>query len=191
MKMSFKLLSVVLLLQIVTGVLVFTITRGYYLDQALSHHDALSGRTVRADDMSTDELIRGLQKYTQQGPSDNPGEINQQANEAFQRRDFVRAAALYQRLIELSPEDASAYNNLGLTLHYLGRSKDALEILKLGSELQPDFQRIWLTLGFVRSGVGQREAARQAFERAVALGSDTDPGKSARQMLQKLPELTP
>ncbi|MGD8588581.1 MAG: tetratricopeptide repeat protein [Chromatiales bacterium] len=192
MKISIKLLSVILLLQIVTGVVVFTITRAYYLDKAGSNPVALSDQQAGTADLTTDELILSLEEELRVQPaSNNPAQINQQANEAFQQQNFERAAALYQRLVELSPEDASAYNNLGLTLHYLGRSDDALQILKMGSELQPSFQRIWLTLGFVNKGIGQNVAARQAFEQAIALGADTDPGRSAQEMLQELPQSTP
>jgi Flp pilus assembly protein TadD len=191
MKIGFKLVSVVLLLQIVTGVLVFTLTRAYYLETAAPNPDAMSDRQAETVDLTTDELIQSLQKLTERPVSANPAEINQQANEAFQQQNFQRAAGLYQRLLELSPEDASAYNNLGLTLHYLGRSEDALEILRMGSELQPNFQRIWLTLGFVNKGMGRNAAARQALERAIALGADTDPGRSAQAMLRELPRSTP
>jgi Flp pilus assembly protein TadD len=179
-------------LQIVTGVVVFTITRAYYLDKTGSNPVALSDQQAGTADLTTDELILSLEEELRVQPaSNNPAQINQQANEAFQQQNFERAAALYQRLVELSPEDASAYNNLGLTLHYLGRSDDALQILKMGSELQPSFQRIWLTLGFVNKGIGQNVAARQAFEQAIALGADTDPGRSAQEMLQELPQSTP
>ena len=192
MKINFKLFSVILLSQIVTGALVFTLTRAYYLDRPASNPGTASARTVDPADLTTDKLIRSLEeKLTAQSASANPAELNQQADEAFQQQNFERAVELYQRLVELSPEDASAYNNLGLTLHYLGRSQDALQILKMGSELQPDFQRIWLTLGFVNKGIGQNTAARQAFERAIALGADTDPGRSARAMLQELPQSDP
>jgi tetratricopeptide (TPR) repeat protein len=179
------------LLQIITGVLVFTLTRAYYLDRARSDPKTSTIQQAETADLTTDELIHSLQKLTQQPASANPTQISQQADEAFRRQDFARAAELYQRLVELSPEDASAYNNFGLTLHYLGRSEDALAILKMGTELQPDFQRIWLTLGFVNKGIGQNEAARQAFERAIALGPDTDPGRSAQTMLQELPQSAP
>jgi Flp pilus assembly protein TadD len=192
MNINSKLIAVVLLLQIVTGVVVFAITRAYYLDTAGDDSVAMSRQQAETANLTTDQLIRSLEeKITQQPTSENPAELNQQANEAFQRQDFERAAELYQRLVELSPEDASAYNNLGLTLHYLGRSDDALQILQMGSELQPNFQRIWLTLGFVNKGIGKNPEARQAFERAVALGADTDPGKSAQAMLHELPPTAP
>jgi len=187
MKISFKLISVVLLLQIVTGVVVFAITRAYYQEQTATG----SGQAADAQDLTTDDLIQALKQHAELGLPDDPEILNQQANQAFAQQDFARAAELYQKLVELSPEDASAYNNLGLTLHYQGRSRDALEILRMGTDLQPNFQRIWLTLGFVNKGIGENEAARQALERAIELGADTDPGRAAREMLDKLPAPAP
>lgn len=187
MKLDLKLISIFVLMQIVTGVLVFTITRAYYTDNPVINPNTSQSATSEGDDLSTEELIRGLQEYNDQTVSNNPEEINQQANALFQRGDYAKAAALYQRIIELSPEDASAHNNLGLSLHYLGRSTEAVGILQRGTELQPDFQRAWLTLGFVRSGMGQNDAAKQALKRAIELGPETDPGKTAKEMLSKLP----
>jgi len=74
-----------------------------------------------------------------------------------------------------------------LTLHYLGRSDEALKILKRGTEIQPQFQRTWLTLGFVQSRVGNFQEAKEAFKQAIELGPETGPGKSASEMLSKLP----
>ncbi|MDJ0806077.1 MAG: tetratricopeptide repeat protein [Gammaproteobacteria bacterium] len=137
--------------------------------------------------MTTEQLIDSLQNYPQPTASNDPMVVDQQANEAFQSADYVRAAELYQRVIELAPHKVEPYNNLGLTLHYLGRSSEALTVLKRGSELDPRFQRIWLTLGFVQSGVGNVEEARLALQRAVDLGVDTPPGRNARELLDKLP----
>ncbi len=187
MKLDLKWIAIAALIQILAGVLVFTMTRAYYLDVQSNSIDASQPGTFKMGDLSTEELIRELQVYNDQTRSDDPAEINQQANVLFQRGDYARAAALYQRLIELSPDDASAYNNLGLNLHYLGRSTEALEILQRGTQLQPEFQRVWLTLGFVQSGVGHKDAAKRAFKRAIELGPETEPGKSAKDMLSKLP----
>ena len=187
MKLDLKLLSIIALIQILTGVLVFTITRAYCTNTPAANSNVSRAGAAKMDDLSTEELIRGLQEYNDQALSNNPEELNQQANAVFQQGDYAKAAALYQRVIEISPEDASAHNNLGLSLHYLGRSSEALGILQRGTELQPDFQRVWLTLGFVRSGLGQNDAAKQALKRAIELGPETDPGKTAKEMLSKLP----
>lgn len=132
-------------------------------------------------------MMKSLQKSPPAIQSDDPAEIDRQANQYFQDKDYDNAARLYRRVLELSPDNVGTLNNLGLTLYYLGRSSEALEMLRRGSDLQPEFQRIWLTLGFVESGLGNIPEAKQALQNAIELGPETDPGKSATKMLSKLP----
>ncbi|MEN8180416.1 MAG: tetratricopeptide repeat protein [Pseudomonadota bacterium] len=187
MKLNLKSISIILMLQIITGLAVFMLTRAYYMDEASLAKGTTASSAMGQTELSTDELINSLQNYPQLNPSSDPMEIDTLANEAFQRGDYAKAAKLYQRVIDLAPLKVEPHNNLGLTLHYLGRSAEALEILNHGTELDPSFQRIWLTLGFVQSSVGNAQEARQALERTVELGADTEPGKSASEMLGKLP----
>jgi Flp pilus assembly protein TadD len=81
----------------------------------------------------------------------------------------------------------NTYNNLGITLYYLGRSTEALRILNEGVAVDSTYQRIWLTLGFVNSQVGNAEQARQALTTAVQLGADSEVGRTAQEMLGNLP----
>lgn len=187
--MNIKTISIVLALQIATALSVFLLTRSYYLDQPKIVDNTSPPSNSPALGESTQALIDSLQNHPQLQiqNSEDPAEVDRQANEAFLNGDYPTAARLYQRVIELAPHQAEPHNNLGLTLHYLGRSEEALEILHRGVELGPEFQRIWLTLGFVQSGVGNIEAAKQAFNRAIELGPDLPPGKSAQEMLNKLP----
>ncbi len=187
MKLNFKLISIILVIQIFTGLVVFTLTRSHYLNENTSGNSTAAPLATGQAELSTEELISSLQNHPQINTPSDPIELDNQANKAFESGDYRTAAELYQRVIDLAPHKVEPHNNLGLTLHYLGRSAEALEILKRGTELQPDFQRIWLTLGFVQSGVGNVQEARQAFERTLELGADTDPGRSANEMLNKLP----
>jgi hypothetical protein len=52
--------------------------------------------------------------------------------------------------------------------------------------VDPSYQRIWLTLGFVNSQVGNTGKAREALTTAAQMGADTEVGQSATQMLQDL-----
>jgi Flp pilus assembly protein TadD len=79
------------------------------------------------------------------------------------------------------------YNNLGITLHYLGRSAEALRWLNEGIAKDPTYQRIWLTLGFVNSELGDTGQARIALTKAVQMGADNEIGQSAVRMLENLP----
>lgn len=187
MKLNFKLISIILMIQIFTGLVVFTLTRAYYLNEASSENVTATSSATGQTDLSTEELISSLQNHPQINAPGDPIELDNQANLAFESGDYPKAAELYQRVIDLAPLKVEPHNNLGLTLHYLGRSTEALQILQRGTELQPEFQRIWLTLGFVQSGLGNVQEARQAFERTIELGAETDPGRSASEMLSKLP----
>jgi Flp pilus assembly protein TadD len=118
--------------------------------------------------------------------SQDPIEIYRQAEEFFANRQYDRAAELYARLLAFSPNDGEIYNNLGLTLHYLGRSGEALERLNEGVAVDPENQRIWLTLGYVNSQLGNAEQARTALTNATQIGTDESIRRSAMQMLKNL-----
>ena len=97
------------------------------------------------------------------------------------------AASLYGQLLLIDPSNVDTHNNLGITLHYLGRSAEALDRLNEGALLDPGYQRIWLTLGFVNQQVGNIEEARAALTTAAEMGTDSAVGKSAERMLGELP----
>jgi tetratricopeptide (TPR) repeat protein len=119
--------------------------------------------------------------------SDDSQSIAREADELFAAKQYDRAAALYERLIALDAGNVGLYNNLGLTLHYLGRSSDALDRLAAGAALDPQYQRIWLTTGFVNLQLGRTEAARAALQKAAGVGDDAAIRDSAEKMLATLP----
>ena len=105
------------------------------------------------------------------------------ADRLFAARRFEKAIPLYQRVLELEPADAETYNDLGLSLHYVGRADDALQVLQEGTELAPAFQRIWLSLGFVALQNEKPELARKALEQAEVLVPGTDIAAEATRLL--------
>jgi len=119
-----------------------------------------------------------------------PGDatLAQQADQYFADRQYDRAAELYARLLTLAPDNAEVYNNLGLTLHYTGRSTEALAKLSEGIAVDPTNQRIWLTTGFVNAQLGNIEDARTALSNALFMNPDNDVGRSAATMLEGLPQ---
>jgi Flp pilus assembly protein TadD len=105
----------------------------------------------------------------------------------FANRQYGKAAQLYEQLLAFQPNDADIYNNLGLTLHYIGESTEALRRLNEGVAVDPQYQRIWLTLGFVNSQLGNIEQARAALTTATQIGTDETVRQSAKNMLEDLP----
>jgi len=120
--------------------------------------------------------------------SQDPVELSRQAAQFFSNRQYDKAADLYGRLLELSPNNVDILNELGLTLQYLGRSDEALGRLKQGVAADPTHQRIRLTLGFVYGQIGNAKEARAALTAATQLGTDQAVRQSALDMLKKLPQ---
>jgi len=113
--------------------------------------------------------------------------LARQADEFFAKEQYQQAADVYQQLLATGQNDVDTYNNLGITLHYLGRSTEALDVLNKGVAVDSNYQRIWLTLGFVNKQLGDNEQARMALTTAVQLDAANDVGKSAAKMLEGLP----
>jgi Flp pilus assembly protein TadD len=101
----------------------------------------------------------------------------------FESRNFQQAIALYEKVLELNPDDVDSYNDLGLAQHYLGKSDIAAETLVKGTQVNPSYQRIWLSLGFVLAASGRNVEARPALKKAVELAPDSTVGKEAERIL--------
>ena len=177
--------------QIVFGLTVFAITRQYYIQDS----DNLSDEPTEISQpsfvwpdgiMETNPAQLNSSTFSQSTIED-PAEISRQADEYFTKKQYEKAAELYERLLVLGPNNVETYNDLGITLHYLGRSSEALSRLNEGVAVDPTHQRIWLTLGFVYSRVGNTESARTALTAAAKIDADNEIGKSAVKMLENLP----
>ncbi len=166
--------------QILFGLTVFTVTRQYYIHD--SENISAAPATVRQPALAWSDLISDSNSTTQ-----DPVEIARQANESFSSQRYEQAAVLYERLLTFDPNNVETYNNLGITLQYLGKSTEALDKLNKGAAVDPTYQRIWLTLGFVNSQLGNIEEARTALNNAVQMDADNGVGQSAAEMLESLP----
>jgi tetratricopeptide (TPR) repeat protein len=177
--------------QVVFGLSVFAITRQYYLydSDSVSTDPTTTGQSSSVWPDQTENINSTLINSAtfSQSTIGDPAEISRQADEFFANQQYDAAAGLYERLLTLGMNNADTYNNLGLTLHYVGRSTEALSRLNEGAAADPTYQRIWLTLGFVNSQLGNFEQARTALTTAVKLNSDNQVGRSSAKMLENLP----
>jgi len=177
--------------QIAFGLAVFGITREYYdgTGEANSVAAASASRTTTAvsepANTFTPEMIDTL--VTLQPDMTNPVEISRLADQYFANKQYEKAAEWYEKLLEFGPDNVDTLNNLGLTLHYLGRSEEALVRLNQGAMTDPTHQRVWLTLGFVNNDMGNVEDAKAALSTAVRINSENSVGQSAAGMLARLP----
>jgi len=177
--------------QVVFGLAVFAITRDYYIQdvEKVSAHPPTIGQStpVWPNGITETQIARLSSPAPSEPTIQDPIEISRRANDYFANRQYDRAAEMYEQLLAFSPNDAEIYNNLGLTLHYLGRSTEALGKLNEGVAADPEHQRIWLTLGYVNSQLGNTEQARTALTTATQIGTDESIRQSAMKMLEGLP----
>ena len=177
--------------QVLFGLAVFAITRDYYgrdADNAGARPSTTSqSALVLPDGISPSDIAQLGSPAAGMSIVRDPAEISRQADEFFATRQYDKAADLYERLLAFSPNNAEIHNNLGLTLHYLGRSTEALQRLHEGIAADPAHQRIWLTLGYVNSQLGNTEQAREALTTATQIGTDESIRQAAVKMLQELP----
>jgi tetratricopeptide (TPR) repeat protein len=177
--------------QVLFGLAVFAITRDVYKQEParLSSHPTTiaSPGSVWPQGITETNIARLAPGVFGEANMDDPVEISRRADQFFANRQYQQAANAYERLLALDPQNAEIYNNLGLTLHYLGRSDEALRRLNDGIAVNPENQRIWLTLGFVNSQLGNVEQARKALTTATETGSNETIRQSAMKMLEALP----
>jgi len=176
--------------QLAFGLTIFAITRQVYLPDSTNAKEvpaALGQSSIEwTDRISEINPALALSTTPNQVALNDPVEISRQADQYFANQQYALAAGLYEKLVEIAPNNVDALNNLGITLHYLGRSSEALDWLRAGVALEPANQRIWLTLGFVNSQLGNIEEARAALTTAAEMGTENAVGQSAKKMLEEL-----
>ncbi len=176
--------------QVAFGLAVFAMTRQYYIQDTATVSAVPAAQTSAATEWAGSkeggELEQLITSFPGPANTTDPSVLSDQADEAFVNQQFDRAADLYHQLLMADPGNVDTYNNLGITMHYLGHSEEALGVLNEGIKVGPDYQRIWLTLGFVNSQLGNNMQAKSALTTAVELGADTEVGQSAAEMLRAL-----
>jgi Tfp pilus assembly protein PilF len=183
--------TLLVLFQVFFGLAVFAFTREYYRQdtQTVARHPQVANPSMSSwsQGITATDISRlsspGLVEST---PTD-PTEIYRRAEQFFANRQYRQAAELYEQLLTFSPNDAEIQNNLGLTLFYAGRTDEALRTLNEGVAANPEHQRIWLTLGYVNSQLGNTDKAREALTRATQTGGDASIREAAMEMLAELP----
>ncbi|MCG9890816.1 MAG: glycosyltransferase [Thermosynechococcaceae cyanobacterium MS004] len=98
------------------------------------------------------------------------------------------AEPLLKKALQLQPDWAIAYYNLGLLHKALGRLPEAIAAYQKAIQLQPHSPAAYQNLGVVYLKLGQIPAALTSFSKAIALYQESSPAEAA-QLQHKLQEL--
>ena len=74
----------------------------------------------------------------------------------------------YRQAVAIAPERAELWHNLGATCAALDARDEALDAFAEAARLRSDWAEPWHARGFLLFGAGRIEAAREAFEAALA-----------------------
>jgi tetratricopeptide (TPR) repeat protein len=93
----------------------------------------------------------------------------QAALDHHQQGDLVGAKTAYEAILEAEPDNAQAWQMLGLVAHQAGDADTALEKLGHAASLRPDHADIHINIAEVLRGRGDAEEAIGAYRRAIAI----------------------
>jgi tetratricopeptide (TPR) repeat protein len=85
---------------------------------------------------------------------------------------FQESIIVNQKVLEISPNDADAHNNLGVTLQELGRLEDAATSYKKAIEIKPDYADAHSNLGNTLKDLGRLEDAETSYKKAIEIKPD-------------------
>ncbi|MBI5345163.1 MAG: tetratricopeptide repeat protein [Deltaproteobacteria bacterium] len=131
-------------------------------------------------------LLSDLEARLGKNPDDTDT-LTSVADTYFELKQFEKAAAYYKKVIEKKPTNTDVYNDIGLSFHYLGDSKEGLKYIEDGLKRNPYHQRMWLTKGFILAyGMGDLDGAKEAWEKSKALNPESRVGKAASDYLAQI-----
>jgi tetratricopeptide (TPR) repeat protein len=94
---------------------------------------------------------------------------------AANRADAARAALL--EIVRITPNDPSAWNNIGVLAARTGTPQEALQYLETSLRLNPNQPAVLNQIGVLKLQAGDSAGAREAFSRALAVDPTYGPAR--------------
>ena len=98
-------------------------------------------------------------------------EFKVQGNEAFKKGEYDKAIGLYQKAIELDPQNHVLYSNKSGALINVGKFQEALDDSEQCLKLSPQFSKGYQRKGTALENLGKTEEALEVYK----LGLQVDP----------------
>ncbi|GAB4232085.1 MAG: hypothetical protein Kow00121_60210 [Elainellaceae cyanobacterium] len=99
-------------------------------------------------------------------------QLFEQGSAAQRARDYAEAESIWQRIIQLEPRNAIAYNNLGLALYEQGNLEKAIEAYQKAIELDGQFALAYRNLGIALYEQNKFDEAIDAFQQSIIYDQD-------------------
>jgi superkiller protein 3 len=91
---------------------------------------------------------------------------------AVENKEYDKAISFYLRVIEIDPDYATAYYNLGLVYGNQGNNTKAIELYEKAIELKPDYAKAYNNLGLAYKNQGNLTKAIESYEKSIEIDPD-------------------
>jgi tetratricopeptide (TPR) repeat protein len=81
--------------------------------------------------------------------------------------DWENSQIAYQKLTQLTPQDADAYYRLGIAQREVGKTQEALANFKFATELMPDHSRVYYSMASIYDAEGNTESAIECLTKSL------------------------
>ncbi|MBF0106269.1 MAG: tetratricopeptide repeat protein [Deltaproteobacteria bacterium] len=98
--------------------------------------------------------------------------LKEEAAGYFVEKKYDRSMYVYKQLIEIVPTEAEHYNNYGLSLKKMGKTKDATQAYNTALALKTDYPEALNNLAVVEMSEKKYNDARRRLEQAIQLKPD-------------------
>jgi tetratricopeptide (TPR) repeat protein len=99
-------------------------------------------------------------------------QLNQQADQAIEAKQFEEAIADYQKIIKIDSQLVDVYQKLGNALTQAGKLEAAIPVYQKAIQLEPDFFWSYNHLGEVFLKLERWQEAIPVYQKAIQLNSD-------------------
>jgi tetratricopeptide (TPR) repeat protein len=127
----------------------------------------LSKAKQQAQSHSELKAFQALKEYKDE--QESAGGLNNKANKFFEEGNYQQAAAVYQQVVKMSPNNARWHYNYSLALAKLGDRKQEKQELQTVVRLDPNMADAHNELGLLYMGDHKLAAAEQEFRFAVGI----------------------
>ena len=111
-------------------------------------------------------------------------------NDATFHNDFSKANEVFERIINLEPDNYRAHYNLGIAFFNIGDINNAKNSFEKALEIKPDYKFCFYNLGLIYEEVEKLDKALEYYEKALEIDYNFIYALTARsQVRQKLDDL--
>jgi Flp pilus assembly protein TadD len=162
-------------------------TPSFYTHLYLTHIDD-NGHVsppVVVENATASNRAVNIPEFMNIGPEDGPDSLEHIATPAMdfykifdnavqlaEKRQYDAAVPVWKQAVQMDPDDARAYNNLGVALAATGSISDAVAQYKKSLELNPDNSQTRNNLGSVLAQEGKMDEALAEIRKAVEINPD-------------------